>query len=408
MKLAAYPKFLALLSIGFATLLSWSSEGASGESTAYVGSISKLVPPVEWRQTKNSPAIPLSQARDLHRPLYKGNQLRCGKGGSVTIGLLGGNEQTVIPNAWNDITNNSVAFSQWLSDHMKRTGRPRETPQKRAVLVGINEYSLPAGNTNSAKNSRFENLAGCLNDLEGMRQLIITKFGFASNDIVVLTNSQATRTAILSNIENQLLDSPVPGDIALFFFAGHGSQRRNVASDEPDKLDETIVPADACYGVEDIRDKELRRIFNAIIDKKILLTAIFDSCHSGSVARPTSSTLYRYATPAEGQINDSSDYGPVPELRGAVILAACQEDELAGELSYANQAHGAFTAAILQVTSATNYDCANLPGVDLCRGIKRWFEDRKQMSSNTGISQVPFTQSVSNRPGRNLFGEPIR
>ena len=50
-------------------------------------------------------------------------------------------------------------------------------------------------------------------------------------------------------------------------------------------LDETIVPADAASGAFDIRDKEIARLCNQVVDKGILLTAIFDSCHSGSIAR---------------------------------------------------------------------------------------------------------------------------
>ena len=50
-------------------------------------------------------------------------------------------------------------------------------------------------------------------------------------------------------------------DVVFVYFAGHGSQVRNSKSDEPDLLDESIVPADSRRGAPDIRDKELRRIF---------------------------------------------------------------------------------------------------------------------------------------------------
>ncbi len=82
-----------------------------------------------------------------------------------------------------------------------------------------------------------------------------------------------------------LLDEPARGDTVVFYYAGHGSQRFNSLTDKPFHLDETIVPSDASGGAFDIRDKEVARLFNQVVDKGIQLTAIFDSCHSGSIAR---------------------------------------------------------------------------------------------------------------------------
>ena len=68
-------------------------------------------------------------------------------------------------------------------------------------------------------------------------------------------------------------------------YAGHGSQVANSKSSEPDKKDETIVPSDACKGTPDIRDKEIKKIFNEVLDRGVVLTLVFDCCHSGSIAR---------------------------------------------------------------------------------------------------------------------------
>src|SRR6202034_3235506 len=49
--------------------------------------------------------------------------------------------------------------------------------------------------------------------------------------------------------------------------------------------DSTLVPADAWTGGYDVRDRELTRIFNAALDKGVMLTVILDSCHSGAFTR---------------------------------------------------------------------------------------------------------------------------
>ena len=60
--------------------------------------------------------------------------------------------------------------------------------------------------------------------------------------------------------------------------------------------------------VKDIRDKELRHVFNEILDKKILLTVFFDSCHSGSVMRGLGKA--RKLDPDLRDVADASDPGP--------------------------------------------------------------------------------------------------
>ena len=83
----------------------------------------------------------------------------------------------------------------------------------------------------------------------------------------------------------QLSDESRPGDVVIFYYAGHGAQRVNSLSREANRLDQTIVPSDANAGVFDLRDKELARAFNPLMDKGVSLTLIFDSCHSGSIMR---------------------------------------------------------------------------------------------------------------------------
>jgi hypothetical protein len=178
---------------------------------------------------------------------------------------------------------------------------PAEAQTKRALLIGIDTYeakgkaiSKPAGvaqRNDAANASRWDllewgNLDGSLNDVESVHELLASpKFAFAENNIHIVEEEKATREGILHAMKKYLLDEPNRGDTVVFYYAGHGSQRFNSLTDKPFHLDETLVPSDASSGAFDIRDKEIARLFNQIVDKGILLTAIFDSCHSGSIAR---------------------------------------------------------------------------------------------------------------------------
>src|SRR5207253_10478004 len=135
-----------------------------------------------------------------------------------------------------------------------------------------------------------------------------------------------------------------PGDVSLFFYAGHGSQVFNSKSPEQDHLDESLVPADAYKGARDIRDKELARVFNDILDRGITLTVIVDSCHSASIARAGRSSRTRAMEFDPRDAHDPGDAKTNPQERGALIMASTQEGEEAKET--ADRQHGAFTWAL--------------------------------------------------------------
>jgi tetratricopeptide (TPR) repeat protein len=221
---------------------------------------------------------------------------------------------------------------------------------RRAVIVGIDDYSastLPRAVVGPLAPRSLPTLGGAAGDALLMRDMIIKRRGFLPADITVLTNQQATRIAILAAIERRLVAPAAPGDVLLFYFGGHGSQVFNSLSEEPDQMDETVVPADARAGATDIRDKELRRLFNRILDHGARLTLIFDSCHSGSIARgvPAEAPV-RGVEPDRRPLADSAPAGPRPEDRGALVLTAAHDFDNAYEMrDEQHQSHGAFTWA---------------------------------------------------------------
>ncbi|HEX7680417.1 MAG TPA: caspase family protein, partial [Thermoanaerobaculia bacterium] len=221
-------------------------------------------------------------------------------------------------------------------------------PHRLALLIGINDYTASrlTAIRAAAPDRDWPNLAGAVNDTAAMRELLVLLRGFDARDVVALNDQRATRSAILS-AANQLVAEAAKDDVIFFYFSGHGSQVKNSRSDEPDKLDESIVPADSRRGAPDIRDKDLRRIFNAILDRGAHLTVMIDACHSGSAARGLLTLARpRGIRPDLRDVADGSDYGPRPENRGALVISASHDDEEAREARDDRQTmHGAFTWA---------------------------------------------------------------
>ncbi|KAF4121531.1 Caspase domain, partial [Geosmithia morbida] len=62
---------------------------------------------------------------------------------------------------------------------------------------------------------------------------------------------------------------------------GHGGQTRDLDGDEPDGYDEVIYPVDFRHNGH-ITDDEMHRIMVRPLQPGVRLTAIFDSCHSGT------------------------------------------------------------------------------------------------------------------------------
>lgn len=220
----------------------------------------------------------------------------------------------------------------------------------RALLVGINDYTasrvVPRPTGKPAPGRDWPDLSGAAGDANAMHELLTLVYGFAPNEIVTLTDQAATRVAILDAIERQLVTPAAKGDVVFFYFAGHGSQVRNSLSDEPDLLDESLVPADSRAGAADIRDKELRVLFNRILDRGAQLTVMLDNCHSGSGARglPTSARP-RGIKPDLRDVADPIHRMPRPEDRGALVLSAAQDFGTAWETRDRGVMHGTFSWA---------------------------------------------------------------
>jgi Caspase domain len=193
-----------------------------------------------------------------------------------------------------------------------------------------------------------------------------------------------------------LIEPVAAGDISLFFYAGHGSQVTNSKSTELDLKDETIVPADAMQGTRHIRDKELARLFHKALGKGTFLTAIFDSCHTGSIAHGYPLPVKaRYLPPDPRDVADPPDSGPTPEQRGALVLSAAQDYQVAEERSDDQGVpHGLFSRALLKILQTAPID----------EPAEHVFSRISTLMRATGRPQVPVFAGSAERRQRPLFG----
>ena len=250
-----------------------------------------------------------------------------------------------------------------LSNQILFAQPPATEPVKKALVIGIDTYSPPIGSKQPKSTTRppeaWNDLSGCKNDAEAMKEILVSKFGFATTDVKELYNTKATRAAILSSL-NELLKSTPENGIAVVYYAGHGSQIRNsMAQNDDDGYNETIVPADVWRkDTVDITDKQVSAIFGEFVKKKIKLTAIFDCCQSGSMARGLFEGKSRYINRNEYDLKDASNPTPPEEMTnsGYLRISASQADEVAKEhmddnpnVPIEKRTHGAFTLALMKV-----------------------------------------------------------
>lgn len=230
---------------------------------------------------------------------------------------------------------------------------------RKAVLVGINRYRIGGAD-----------LRGCVNDVKNLSAALQEFYGFKKNDLTILTDDQATKTAIEDAVKGLVVDAE-PGDVVLFHYSGHGSNVPDDNGDEADERDEILCPTDLDWK-KPLRDDWLRRTFDKT-KKGVSLTVIMDCCHSGTATRvispPDAERIDRYLPSPWDLVAAESGReltGKVTtRLRGSkksarrasdvvdakipeVLVTGCRDDQTSADATIGGTFNGALTYSLVE------------------------------------------------------------
>ena len=252
-----------------------------------------------------------------------------------------------------------------IQNYQKTLAQP--TNRKLALLVGINRYPY------------HEDLAGSLMDVELQRELLIHRFGFNPQDIMILSDRQATRANIETAFTEHLTKQAQPDDVVVFHFSGYGSQIKMPLASDVETFDPT-ASADAFrvvnsfVPVDGLSSSKTNLFANSILQETLLVLAqslstskctfVLDTCfnttfHSkhGSLKVRSIPTIAENASSQElnflAQLKDKLALkGLKPSKRisslPGVVLSASSNNQVAVERQWDGLSAGLFTQALTQ------------------------------------------------------------
>lgn len=165
--------------------------------------------------------------------------------------------------------------AEWAEHHVQITTLAPEAPRTRArrrvgIFIGLSEFA------------NVNNLTICHQDAIELAA-VMQRLG-RLDDVIVLTNEEATLSAIRSALQKLARDTE-PGDEVFVYWSGHGGQCSDDNNDEEDGYDEYLVPYDAqTNNLADIRktmlvDDTFGRWLQDFDGRKVVV--ILDACFSG-------------------------------------------------------------------------------------------------------------------------------
>ncbi|KAF9219059.1 hypothetical protein BS17DRAFT_790102 [Gyrodon lividus] len=216
-------------------------------------------------------------------------------------------------------------------EYSKCTGR------KKALCIGIN-YT-----------GQRRELRGCINDIKNVKRFLTSQWGFKDGDIVMLRDETSNPRQMptrknMTDAMKWLVKDARPHDSLFFHYSGHGGQIPDKNGDEIDGLDEVVYPVDyKTAGV--IVDDEMHRIMVKSLPPGCRLTAIFDSCHSGTAL----DLPYIYHSNGRLKGNHISDCARAEKATRAdvVSFAACRDDQTSADTVQSGVAVGAMSYAFV-------------------------------------------------------------
>jgi metacaspase-1 len=185
---------------------------------------------------------------------------------------------------------------------------------------------------------------------------------FTDNDIVKLTDEQATKKNIMENL-TEMVNGAKEGkyDSLVFSISSHGTQVPDTNGDEKDMADEAFCPTDLIQKGNSwdpdhiITDDELHDLFIQL-PETVTLECYFDTCHSGTGLKVLDLLLDRKprflpppSVEAFEKVNKRWPRSMAVSLKEKglsthhILWAGCRSDQTSADANINETWHGAFT-----------------------------------------------------------------
>lgn len=261
------------------------------------------------------------------------------------------------------------------------------TPNFHALLIGINFYfphRLPEGNC-------YKNLKGCVPDINHVETYLKNTFNLTPDQIIKLTATASDNPEqpqeppeLLPTYENivnkfkEVTAKAQPQDLVYIHYSGHGGRAKTIYEEIKGfgALDEALVPTDIGQpNSRYLRDLELAKLLDDMVQKQLAVTVVFDSCHSGGATRDIgededargSNFIDMTDRPKDSLVASPEEFAQIsrnivtnsrggtiadslfPTPNGYTLIAACRDNELAYEKVFeGTQRNGALTYFLLK------------------------------------------------------------
>ena len=209
------------------------------------------------------------------------------------------------------LVKNNNRLAALVTNYQQTLAQP--TNRKLALLVGINRYP------------HSEHLDGCLTDIELQRELLIHRFGFNPQDIVTLSDRQATRENIETTFLEHLGEQAKADDVVVFHFSGYGGQikmplsvdggtEKNLSNPDTFQLVNSLVP------VDEVLSSKKNVIANRILQETLLVLAQSLSTTKCTFVLDTSFNTTPRAKHGSFKIRSSTEIADNPSTQELVFL----------------------------------------------------------------------------------------
>jgi hypothetical protein len=243
-----------------------------------------------------------------------------------------------------------------------------------ALLIGIDYYQ---------PNPYYKSLQGAVRDIDKVASYLEKSLQIPAERIARLTSPlpgtnsledvRSARQELPPTYQNivrafeKITTEAQPQDVVYIHYSGHGGRAKTIFAElkGQGQFDEGLVPMDVGDAGHYLRDVEMATLLKRMTDKRLVVTVIFDSCHSGGATRGDGEIrgARNGETDTKERIIDSDvasreelvqnwltltqndgQEGWLPNKKDYVFLGACRPSEFAYEAAFdSSDRQGALT-----------------------------------------------------------------